>query len=101
MTEKSSTEDLVKEDDFLSFSEIAEEAEEFPEYDTSRAGDKEWGEVAFPCGGKTLVVYHQEYGTFWSVKWREGGELPKNLQGSYTTKEHAVMAINLHIASKD
>jgi len=101
MTEKSSTEDLVNEDDFLSFSEIAEEEAEYPEYDTSRAGEREWDEYSFPAGGKTLVMYHDEWGTFWSVKWREGGELPPSLSGKFTDEQSVKLAIQLYIASKD
>jgi len=100
MTEKSSTEDHV-EDDFLSFSEIAEEKAEYPTYDTGRAGEKEWDEYSFQAGGKTLVMYHDEFGTFWSVKWREGGELPPSLRGKFTDEAEAKLAIQLYIARQD
>lgn len=49
---------------------------------------------------KTLVIFGDRvYGLF-HLKFKEGGELPVELQGSYTSVEHAQSAINAYKAKR-
>jgi hypothetical protein len=92
----------VDSEDFLTFEPLeADDEESYPEYDTSRAGDKEWPKYEFPSGGKTLVIAHDQWGTLWSVHFKEGGELPESLKGKFTDEENARLAVQLYLASKE
>ena len=107
MTEKLNMDDVdniepIEEDEFLSFSPIEADDEseaEYPQYDTGR-DDKSYGEKEYTAGGKTLVMYHDEFGTLWSFKFRSGGELPGSLQGKFTDEAQADLAAQLYISSK-
>lgn len=91
--------DNAPEDDFLTFSEVDEEPE-FPEYEISEAGVKDWHTVQMDAGLKTLEVYHHEWGTMWGIRFKEGGQLPAELSGSYTDEGEAVKAAEVYINQK-
>jgi hypothetical protein len=100
-TEKFDTVD-VDEDNFLSFEPIAaDEVTEPPSYDTVGEGDRGYPSYSFPAGGKTIEVYHNQYGTLWGVKFKEGGELPHELKGQFTDEKEAVKAVEVYLAEKN
>lgn len=85
---------VAPEDDFF-------EGDVEPEYPTyGQVKDLEWPTYTFKTsGGKTVEVYHEKYGTLWSVKFREGGQLPESLTGKYTTATDACQAVEVYLAS--
>ena len=50
------------------------------------------------CGNKTVEVYHEKFGTLWAARFKEGGELPANLKGKWTSAEDAILEVNLYKA---
>jgi hypothetical protein len=87
----------VPEDDFF----VAPEEEiEYPTY-----GGIE--EIKYPIydfktkGGKTIEVYHEQVGTLWAIRFKEGGQLPRELKGKYTTEANAVQAVQLYVANNN
>ena len=98
--EKLNMDDAQNDDGFLNFTEVDDDPE-YPEYDTDRQGDKPWHTLEVDAGSKTLEVYHEEWGTLWSIRFKEGGQLPKELTGSYTDEGEAKIACDVYVASKD
>ena len=81
----------------LASPEYADEV--YPAYSTERR-DSEWPEFVFQGPKeKKLRVSHDKMGTFWSVEWIGGGELPANLKGSFTNEAKAIEAVKLYLAA--
>ncbi len=49
-------------------------------------------------GGKEVKPVHDEIGTLWQIVFSPGGELPKELKGSFTNEPEAIKAIKLYLA---
>jgi hypothetical protein len=73
----------------------------YPTYNNGRDEKPFVGKSFKTAGGKTLEVYHEDVGTFWRVKFKEGGELPRELKGAYTTDLQAFQDIELYLARKE
>jgi len=50
------------------------------------------------AGQKTIEVFHAKYGTLWGCKFNEGGKLPRELEGRWTSAEDAIQQANLYVA---
>lgn len=52
-------------------------------------------------GGKGIKISHDEWGTFWTVEFVPGGQMPPELQGSFTSDVDAKFAVELYLAKQD
>lgn len=66
--------------------------------DTAVAKTQEVGKTA---GGKTLLIVTDQNLRTFSVKFKEGGELPESLSGKYTRRANAQHAIELYLLTAD
>lgn len=114
MTEKSNMEDLFNDFEHLPEMEDSvdleatlepmtddyfEQPEEAPEYPTyGEVPDLEWPVHTFQSGGKTIQVKHDKVGTLWSISFKEGGQLPEELKGKYTSDNDAIAAVKVYLA---
>lgn len=103
-TEKLNMDDVdsmdVMEDEFLSMSEVGDETQ-YPTYDGG-VDDKPWPSSFYTtAGGKTIEVYHEEFGTLWGIKFKEGGVMPAELTGKYTSQRDADLDVQLYLAKKE
>lgn len=71
----------------------------FPTY--GELTDREWPVHSFHFGGKDIEVVHEELGTFWKIQFRQGGKLPAELQGSFTSEQDAIQAVEIYMARKN
>lgn len=53
------------------------------------------------AGQKTIQVFHDKYGTLWGCRFKEGGQLPGNLTGRWTSAEDAIAAVKLYVAQQE
>jgi hypothetical protein len=114
MTEKSNMEDLFVDFDILSEMEDTVDLEQVvvPEDDYFEATEED---IDYPtyggtpeikyntytyktAGGKTVEVYHEPMGTFWSIRFKEGGQLPQELAGKFTHENDARQAVEVYLA---
>lgn len=51
-------------------------------------------------GGKTVSVRHDNMGTMWRICFVPGGQLPQELDGGFTTQDHAIQAVKLYLAKQ-
>jgi hypothetical protein len=86
----------VPEDDFFT----QEGSIDDPIYPTyGEVKDIEWPSYTFRTpGGKTIEVYHNKMGTLWGVRFKEGGQLPAELSGQFTSDSEAVKQVELYLA---
>ena len=84
----------VPEDDFF---EVVEEDVHYPTYgDTPEI---KYDTHTFKTeGGKTVEVYHEQMGTLWAIRFKEGGQLPAELSGKFTSDADARTAVQLYLA---
>ena len=99
-TAKKAGVDVDEDEGFLDFAPI-EADDDVPSYDTVGEGDRGYPSYTFPAGAKTLEVYHNQMGTLWRVKFREGGELPAILKGQFTDEKEAIKAVETYLANKE
>ena len=73
---------------------------EYPTY--GGIPDPEYPEYTFETkGGKTIKVTHDKMGSFWSVSFVPGGQLPAELQGKFTRYTEANEAVEIYLARKE
>jgi len=51
-------------------------------------------------GGKTISVRHDSMGTMWKICFVPGGQLPAELDGSFTSQDAAKQAVELYLAKQ-
>lgn len=49
---------------------------------------------------KELIAIRQDSGPLYRIKYRNGGELPKDLTGLYTSEKKGIHAITAYLQSK-
>lgn len=115
MTEKSDMEDLFTNfeqlpqlEDTVNLDDIPEpmeddyfeQPEEAPEYPTyGEVAELKWPEYTFKTsGGKTIQVKHDKVGTLWSISFKEGGQLPSELTGKFTSEHDACKQVEVYLA---
>lgn len=59
--------------------------------------DNNWPKYEFPYGNKTMRVQHDVMGTLWHVDFVEGGNVPQELSGKFTTDRDAIKAVEIYI----
>ena len=57
-------------------------------------------EKYFTEGGKEVKAVHDEVGSLWHIEFGSGGQLPKELSGSYTDEKSARQAIKIYLAKR-
>ncbi len=56
-------------------------------------------QVKYKIGDKTLVPYHAEC-SLWGIKFWEGGPVPSELSGKYTSQKLAIQGIEDYLTNK-
>ena len=52
-------------------------------------------------GGKGIKISHDEWGTFWTIEFVPGGQMPPELKGKFTSDVNAKFAVELYLAKQD
>lgn len=52
-------------------------------------------------GGKEIKAVKDEWGNFWSIAFTSGGQLPKELTGTFTDQHKAEQAIVIYLAKQE
>lgn len=87
--------------DVLGHREAAPEVETPAKYGSAPARDG-WPIHTYETkGGKGIKISHDEWGTFWTVEFVPGGQMPPELTGSFTSDTDAKFAVELYLAKQD
>jgi len=87
----------VMEDDFHNAEQVIHRASEY-----GLIPDVKYDDYQFQTrGGKTVVVYHDKMGSMWSIKFKQGGQLPEELEGKFTSEQQAIQAVEIYLAKAE